>query len=114
MIVKDAARNVTVTVTLVVLMTLSVMMATASAGLLARLTGASGRLLTTADAPHVAQMHAGPIDLAALDHWAAEVLDILTELNAEGTTVVMVTHDAEVAARTDRVIEMRDGRVTNL
>lgn len=72
MVRNDLRRHVTVTITLVVLLMLSVMMATSSAGLLARLTGASGRLLEQADAPHVAQMHAGTIDMEQLDAWAAE------------------------------------------
>lgn len=42
---------------------------------------------------------------------AAEVLDILGEVNAEGTTVVLVTHDPAVAARADRVLYMVDGRI---
>jgi putative ABC transport system ATP-binding protein len=40
----------------------------------------------------------------ALDSTAAgEVMEILADLNAEGTTVVLVTHDAKVAAWTDRL-----------
>jgi putative ABC transport system ATP-binding protein len=42
---------------------------------------------------------------------AAEVMDIIGELNAEGTTVMLVTHDAKVAARADRVLYMVDGRI---
>lgn len=42
---------------------------------------------------------------------AAEILDILSGLNAEGTTIVLVTHDAKVAARTSRVLYMVDGRI---
>jgi putative ABC transport system ATP-binding protein len=42
---------------------------------------------------------------------AAEIMDILGELNAEGTTIMVVTHDAKVAARTDRVLYMVDGRI---
>ena len=42
---------------------------------------------------------------------AAEVLDILGELNAEGTTIVLVTHDPTVAARAGRVLYMVDGRI---
>jgi len=42
---------------------------------------------------------------------AAEILDLLGDLNAEGTTVMLVTHDAKVAARTDRVLYMVDGRI---
>jgi putative ABC transport system ATP-binding protein len=41
----------------------------------------------------------------------AEILDLVEELNASGVTVVVVTHDAEVAARTRQVVELRDGRI---
>jgi len=40
-----------------------------------------------------------------------EVLDILEELNSEGTTLVVVTHDLTVARRMRRAIRMCDGRV---
>jgi putative ABC transport system ATP-binding protein len=40
-----------------------------------------------------------------------EVLDIFTELNASGITVVMVTHEPEVARQTQRIIWFRDGQV---
>jgi putative ABC transport system ATP-binding protein len=41
----------------------------------------------------------------------AEVLLLLEELNAGGTTVVVITHDHDVAARMQRTIEIRDGKV---
>jgi macrolide transport system ATP-binding/permease protein len=41
----------------------------------------------------------------------AEVLDLLQELNRNGCTVILVTHDPEVARRADRAIRLRDGRV---
>jgi putative ABC transport system ATP-binding protein len=42
----------------------------------------------------------------------AEVIDLLLELRRErGLTVVLVTHDASVAARMARTLELRDGRV---
>ena len=40
-----------------------------------------------------------------------EVMDILNEINSRGTTVLLVTHDAKVAARADCVIYLEDGRV---
>jgi putative ABC transport system permease protein len=71
MIVRDVRRNRAVTVVLVVLMGLSVLLAVASAGTLARLVGASSSLLDRAQAPHVAQLHAGPYDPAQVDAWTA-------------------------------------------
>lgn len=40
-----------------------------------------------------------------------EVLGILGELNREGHTIIIVTHDRNVAARAQRIIEIRDGEI---
>ncbi len=40
-----------------------------------------------------------------------EVMDELCKLNEEGTTIMMVTHDAKVAARCSRVLYILDGRI---
>jgi len=42
-----------------------------------------------------------------------EVLNIFSELNASGITVVMVTHESDVARRTRRIIWFKDGEVVN-
>jgi putative ABC transport system ATP-binding protein len=41
----------------------------------------------------------------------ASILELLRELNQEGTTIVVITHDHEVAAAMNRRVEIRDGRV---
>ncbi len=43
----------------------------------------------------------------------ASILGLLRELHAEGTTIVVITHDLEVAAAMGRRIEIRDGRITS-
>ncbi|WP_413518419.1 ABC transporter ATP-binding protein [Carnobacterium maltaromaticum] len=40
-----------------------------------------------------------------------EIMRIFQELNAEGTTIVMVTHEPEVAAYTKRIVSFRDGEI---
>lgn len=40
-----------------------------------------------------------------------EILNLFEELHREGVTIVVVTHDPKVAARTQRVVSMGDGRV---
>jgi putative ABC transport system ATP-binding protein len=42
-----------------------------------------------------------------------EIMDIINEVNVQGTTVMVVTHDARVAARADRVIFLTDGMITD-
>ncbi|MBD0387406.1 MAG: ABC transporter ATP-binding protein [Nostoc sp. C3-bin3] len=42
-----------------------------------------------------------------------EVLDIFGELNTSGITVVMVTHEPEVARQTQRIVWFRDGKVVH-
>jgi putative ABC transport system ATP-binding protein len=41
----------------------------------------------------------------------ASILELLRELHADGTTILIITHDPGVAAATDRRIEIRDGRI---
>ena len=41
----------------------------------------------------------------------ADVLDLLDEIHGEGKTIVIITHEDEVAARAQRVITLRDGRI---
>lgn len=40
-----------------------------------------------------------------------QVMDLLTKLNKDGKTIVMVTHEADVAKYAKRVVKMKDGRV---
>jgi len=43
----------------------------------------------------------------------ASILDLIAAQHAEGLTVAMVTHDASVAARAQRVVHLRDGQVVH-
>lgn len=64
-----------------------------------------------------ALMNGGDIILAdeptgALDSRSGEeVMRILQELNAAGHTVILVTHDPQIASRARRIIEIHDGRI---
>ncbi len=50
----------------------------------------------------------------ALDsHTTQDVMDIFAELNASGMTVVMVTHEADVARQSRRVVWFRDGEIVH-
>jgi putative ABC transport system ATP-binding protein len=40
-----------------------------------------------------------------------EVLNLFEELNQEGITILLVTHEDEVGARAQRVVHFRDGRI---
>ncbi len=41
----------------------------------------------------------------------ADVLDLLDEIHAEGKTIVIITHEDDVAERAGRVVTLRDGKV---
>ena len=41
-----------------------------------------------------------------------EVIELLSRLHTGGQTIVLVTHDAGVASAADRIVRMRDGRIT--
>jgi macrolide transport system ATP-binding/permease protein len=61
----------------------------------------NGGLVILADEP------TGALDSAS----GHEVMNILKELHAEGHTVIMVTHDMQVAEHAQRIIEISDGRI---
>ncbi len=66
-----------------------------------------------------ALMNGGAIILAdeptgALDSKSgAEVMQLLRDLNAQGHTVLLITHDPEVAAQANRIVELKDGNIVS-
>ena len=42
---------------------------------------------------------------------SAEIMQLFKELNDQGTTIILVTHDPNVAAATKRTVEILDGRI---
>ncbi len=64
-----------------------------------------------------ALMNGGAVILAdeptgALDSKSGEeVMALLRDLNAQGHTIVLVTHDLRIAEQADRIVEIRDGRI---
>jgi putative ABC transport system ATP-binding protein len=43
-----------------------------------------------------------------------EVMDILKDINKEGITIIIVTHEHDIAAMTDKIIKLRDGVIGDL
>jgi putative ABC transport system ATP-binding protein len=69
--------------------------------------GAIARALVTDPALLLADEPTGNLDSQS----TAELLDVLDGIRASGRTVVLVTHEAEVAAHAGRVVVLKDGRV---
>ncbi|MBL7220112.1 MAG: ABC transporter ATP-binding protein [Phycisphaerae bacterium] len=44
-------------------------------------------------------------------HTGEEIMEVFTDLNARGRTILMVTHESHIAAHADRVITLKDGHI---
>ena len=44
---------------------------------------------------------------------AMEALGLMRQMNAEGTTVILITHDNGIAAQADRTVRVKDGRIVH-
>jgi putative ABC transport system ATP-binding protein len=70
---------------------------------------AVARALVSDPALLLADEPTGNLDSAS----TAEVMGLFARLNAEGRTVVIITHDDEVASYASRVVRLRDGRIVS-
>jgi putative ABC transport system ATP-binding protein len=71
---------------------------------------AIARALVTEPAIILADEPTGNLDSTS----SREIMAVLTSLHRQGRTVVLITHEAEVARAAERVVEIRDGRVREL
>ncbi|MEG1846247.1 MAG: macrolide ABC transporter ATP-binding protein, partial [Oscillospiraceae bacterium] len=46
-------------------------------------------------------------------HSGEEVMRILHELHSEGRTIILITHDNEIAEKAERIIKIQDGMVVS-
>jgi putative ABC transport system ATP-binding protein len=70
---------------------------------------AVARALVTNPSMILADEPTGNLDSAA----TADVLGLFARLHAEGRTIVLITHEVEVAAAADRMLRIRDGEITD-
>ena len=68
---------------------------------------AIARALVTSPAMILADEPTGNLDSTS----SREVLGLLDHLHDEGRTIVLITHEAEVAERAERIVQVRDGRI---
>jgi putative ABC transport system ATP-binding protein len=68
------------------------------------------RALVTEPALILADEPTGNLD----SHSGTEVLDLFRDLHALGRTIVLITHDAEVADAADRAVHLRDGQLQHM
>jgi putative ABC transport system ATP-binding protein len=70
---------------------------------------AVARAIVTNPAIVLADEPTGNLD----SHSTAEMLDIFDELHNGGRTIILITHEAEVASRASRIVRMSDGRIVS-
>jgi putative ABC transport system ATP-binding protein len=68
---------------------------------------AIARAVVTSPALVLADEPTGALD----SHSGEQVLEVLTEMNREGRTIVLITHDADIAAYAGRHVRIRDGKI---
>jgi putative ABC transport system ATP-binding protein len=68
---------------------------------------AIARALVTQPAMILADEPTGNLDSTS----TSEILNLLAALHDDGRTIVLITHEADVAARAERTVDIRDGRI---